>query len=112
MIEGSKFDIAGVAPETTVLTKDGSYPICELIDKECKVWNGKKWTSTIIRKSGTNQKLLKVVLEGGHTDPPKNIKNKNLVEIYCAEHHSFLIKSEEWNFDLDQKKIFFIQSTY
>lgn len=67
-----------VAPETMILTKDGYFPISDLKDTEVEVWNGDKWSKTIIRKTGENQKLLTVNFSNG-------------ASLTCTPYHKFLI---------------------
>lgn len=69
-----------VAPETIILTKNGYFPIKSLENMEVKVWNGEEWSETTVRKTGTDQELLKVVLSNGS-------------EIDCTPYHNFYIKS-------------------
>lgn len=69
-----------VAPETLVLTDKGQFPICELEGKEVKVWNGDKWSSTVVYKTGENQKLITVHLSNG-------------AQITCTPYHKFLLES-------------------
>lgn len=54
-----------VAPETQILTREGYIPIAELEDETVDVWNGEKFTETVVRKTNTNAKLLKVVTSSG-----------------------------------------------
>lgn len=56
-----------VAPETLVLTKQGYVPIAELEDCVVDVWNGEEWSEVLPKKTGTNQKLLKVTTSAGQT---------------------------------------------
>lgn len=51
-----------VAPETLLLTKEGSFRISDLENKDVEVWNGKEWSKTTVKKTGENQKLLSVRL--------------------------------------------------
>lgn len=68
-----------VAPETQVLTKFGYLPIVELEDKTIDVWNGEEWSTTTVKKTGTNQELVKVVTDSGQ-------------ELECTQYHKFYIK--------------------
>lgn len=68
-----------VAPETLILTKFGYLPIVELEDKTIDVWNGEEWSTTTIRKTGTNQELVKVITDSGQ-------------ELECTQYHKFYIK--------------------
>lgn len=54
-----------VAPDTPLITSDGITSISELADKSVKIWNGEEWTSVIVRKTGSNQKLMRVHLSDG-----------------------------------------------
>ena len=56
-----------VAPETTVLTKEGHIPIIDLAGDTVDVWNGEEWSSVEVVKTGENQKLVKVTLSDGKT---------------------------------------------
>ena len=69
-----------VAPETMILTDKGQYPISELHRKTVNVWNGDKWSSTNVMKTGENQKLITVKLSNG-------------VTIDCTPYHKFIIRS-------------------
>lgn len=69
-----------VAPETRILTKEGYYEIKDLVNKKIEVWNGNEWSETEVKQTGSNQKLIKVVLSNGST-------------IHCTEYHKFLIET-------------------
>lgn len=70
-----------VAPETMILTSDGYFKICELENKDVEVWNGKKFSKTTVKKTGTNQELLKVKLSGFN-------------ELECTPYHKFYIETD------------------
>jgi len=81
-----------VAPETLVLVKDDrvksrEQKIDSLVDKTVDVWNGDAWSQVTVRKTGENQKLLRITLEirGGY--------GLNSSGIYCTEYHKFLLPS-------------------
>ena len=65
-----------VAPETFILTKSGYYQISLLENKEVEIWNGNEWSKTLIKKTGENQSLLKVILSDGS-------------ELYCTPYHKW-----------------------
>lgn len=67
-----------VAPETLLLTKEGYQVISDLEDEEVEVWNGKQWSKTVVRKTGENNKLLKVSLSDGK-------------ELECTPYHKWYI---------------------
>lgn len=79
VIKSSNLCVSG---DTRILTKKGNYKIKTLCDKEVKVWNGKKWSDTIVRKTGDNQKLL-------------NIHFSNGMDIKTTEYHKFYIKTDD-----------------
>lgn len=54
-----------VAPETSILTKNGHEIISDLENQEVEIWNGKQWSNTKVVKTGINQKLLRVKLSDG-----------------------------------------------
>ncbi len=56
-----------VAPETFILTKEGQVEISTKEDQVVEVWNGFEWSEVTVRKTGTNQKLLRVTLSNGAT---------------------------------------------
>lgn len=68
-----------VAPETEILTRNGYQIISELEDQEVDVWNGKEWSTTVVRKTGTNQKLVTV----------KTSSNQSLD---CTEYHKWYVQ--------------------
>jgi len=54
-----------VTPETNVLTEIGYQQISTLEDQITKIWNGEQWSEVTIKKTGENQKILKVILDDG-----------------------------------------------
>ena len=72
-----------VAGDTYILTKTGQYKIKELVDKKVNVWNGKEWSPTTIRQTGSNKELIRIELSNG-------------VHIDCTPEHKFY-KQVEYN---------------
>jgi len=71
-----------VAPETFILTDKGHYQIKELEGKEVNVWNGEKWSPTVVHKTGENQNLITVHLSNG-------------AQVTCTPYHKFItVKSD------------------
>jgi len=70
-----------VAPDTKILTSNGYETIKELEDQEVNVWNGEQFSKTIVRKTGENQKLLKITLSNG-------------MELKCTEYHKFYVQTK------------------
>jgi ribonucleotide reductase alpha subunit len=90
-----------VAPETLILTREGEYEIQSLVDKEVEVWNGDKWSKTIVRKTGVNQKLIKIEVDDyiWHC-PPHDYSEKIACQpvrktIYCTPYHKFILHDSE-----------------
>lgn len=61
-IHGSNLCVRG---DTHLLTRRGYFPIETLEGQEVDVWNGEGWSPTTVRKTGTNQALVEVVLDNG-----------------------------------------------
>lgn len=72
-----------VAPETAILTKNGYQQISKLEDQFVDVWNGKEWSKVQVKKTGENQKLIKIVTKDGY-------------ELECTPYHKFykIIRNE------------------
>lgn len=68
-----------VAPETMILTDKGYFPIKDLENKTVHVWNGDKWSPTMIKKTGENQKLIEVYFSNG-------------ASLTCTPYHKFLVQ--------------------
>lgn len=67
-----------VAPETMILTDCGYYPIASLWGQTVNVWNGVEWSSVIVRKTGTDQKMVRVDFSNGS-------------HLTCTEYHKFYL---------------------
>jgi ribonucleotide reductase alpha subunit len=76
-----------VAPETLLLTDKGYIPIGELQDKPVTIWNGEEWSNTIVRKTGVNQKLIKISFKD---------QNANVHIIECTPYHKFKVQLERF----------------
>lgn len=75
-----------VAPYTKILTKEYGYvEISKVKDKTVSVWNGEQWSKTVIRKTGENQKLLRVEV--------KDIDTGVFKDVDCTEYHKFYLKN-------------------
>ena len=68
-----------VAPETQILTDQGYLTIGDLEDQEVNVWNGEEWSTTTVRKTATNAKLIKVVTSFNN-------------HIECTPEHKFYVQ--------------------
>lgn len=84
-----------VAPETLVLTDKGHIEIQELVNQNIKVWNGEEWSNVIVRKTGENQKVIRVNVEA----------NNSLRQIRCTPYHKFYINSENGIHEIDAKDL-------
>jgi ribonucleoside-diphosphate reductase alpha chain len=67
-----------VAPETLILTDEGYQQIAELEGEQVNVWNGKEFSNVLVRKTGENQKLLRVITNSGF-------------ELECTPYHKFYV---------------------
>lgn len=73
-----------VVPETLILTKQGYKEIASFEDKAVEIWNGNEWSNVLVRKTGSDQKVIKV-------------KTKHGYEIECTPEHKFykVIRNEK-----------------
>jgi len=69
-----------VAPETLILTDKGQLPIGDLQDQTVNVWNGKEFSEVVVKKTGENQELVKVILDDGSF-------------LECTKYHKFYIQN-------------------
>jgi ribonucleoside-diphosphate reductase alpha chain len=76
-----------VSGDTLILTKNGYHPIYSLENKKIKVWNGKKFSETIIRKTGENVQMNKVSFNNG-------------LNLKCTDYHRFYVKGNEGGYDI------------
>ena len=67
-----------VVGETLILTDKGYKDIKSLEDCEVKVWNGVEFSESLVKKTGENQKIIKVLFSDG-------------CELECTEYHKFYI---------------------
>jgi ribonucleotide reductase alpha subunit len=94
-----------VAPETMVNIKEdakpyhlgpflyNAYEISSLENKEVEIWNGDRFSKVTIKKTGEQQKLLKVVVEiSKHMTESNSGRNKIL---YCTEYHKFILPTDK-----------------
>lgn len=68
-----------VAPYTKILTSNGYIPIGDLENEDVEVWNGKQFSKVTVRKTGENQKLLRVITNSGY-------------ELDCTPYHKFYVQ--------------------
>lgn len=68
-----------VAPYTKILTSKGYQVIGELENQEVEVWNGEEWSKVTVKKTGSDQELVRVKLSSGQ-------------EIDCTPYHKFYVQ--------------------
>lgn len=76
-----------VAPSTRILTDQGQVEISTKVDQTVNVWNGEQFTPVTVKKTGENQKLIKVALNNGY-------------KLDSTEYHKWFIKSGSVNVEL------------
>ena len=54
-----------VSGDTLILTDKGNVVISDVVDQTVNVWNGEEWSETVVRKTGENQSLVRVMLKSG-----------------------------------------------
>lgn len=72
-----------VAPETLILTDRGYVRIDSLENQKVNIWNGEEYSEVTVKKTGENQKMLKVYGKPNNSDIVLNIR--------CTEYHKFYI---------------------
>jgi ribonucleoside-diphosphate reductase alpha chain len=75
VIQSSNLCVSG---DTYILTDKGQMIIKDMVNQKVNVWNGEEFSSTVVKKTGTNKKLISVKLSNG-------------VEIKCTPEHKFYI---------------------
>ncbi|GFR91548.1 ribonucleoside-diphosphate reductase [Elysia marginata] len=65
-----------VAGGTRILTDKGQLPICTLVDREVRVWNGSEWSCVTVRQTSLSAALVRVTLNSGAT-------------LVCTPEHTF-----------------------
>ena len=73
-----------VIGNTELLTKEGYKEIHSLENQEIEIWNGVQFSKSFVKKTGLNQKIIKLQFSNG-----RNIE--------CTEYHKFFIKDDENN---------------
>ena len=81
-----------VAPETRVLTKDGEFAIKTLCGKEVEVWNGNKWSKTVVQKTNDDAELWTVVINDIEVNLTDGTSWKTTKQIDCTPYHKFILK--------------------
>ena len=102
-----------VAPETLILTDKGHIKIKDLCNKKVKVWNGLEFSETIVRQTGSNQKLIKIEFsDGAHLEcTPYHkfyIQEKNIRKSFIKKdiiNHKFIKIIEAQNLNIGMKLI-------
>lgn len=82
-----------VAPDTLVLTSEWYLPIWELEDKYVDVRNGFEWSNVQIKKTWTNQKLIRVYVEMEEKKDWYRIFDRTAT-LDCTEYHKWHL--EDW----------------
>ncbi len=68
-----------VAPDTMILTDRGYHKISDLEGLNIRVWNGEKFSNTVVAKTGENQEMMEVEFSNGS-------------ELKCTPYHKFYIQ--------------------
>jgi hypothetical protein len=71
-----------VSGDTPLITRDGMDRIGRLENNQVEVWNGKRWSEVTVKKTGSNQQLVRVLFsDGSHID--------------CTPDHRFSVSTGE-----------------
>ena len=74
-----------VSGDTKILTSKGYFNIKSLENKEVDVWNGEEFSTTIVKKTGENQEMMKINFSNGS-------------ELKCTPYHKFYISHPVLNY--------------
>lgn len=74
-----------VSGDTKILTSKGYFNIKSLENKEVDVWNGEEFSTTIVKKTGENQEMMKINFSNG-------------LELKCTPYHKFYISHPVLNY--------------
>ena len=69
-----------VSGDTRILTATGYHPIAGLVGRRVEVWNGERFSETIVAQTGVAQKLVTVALDNG-------------TELRCTPYHKFYVET-------------------
>ena len=71
-----------VSGETPLITRDGAGPISQFEGSAVEIWNGRKWSNVVVKKTGENETLVRVRFsDGSYLD--------------CTPNHRFSVSTEE-----------------
>ena len=70
-----------VSGKTFILTKDGYFPIKDLVDEQVDIWNGKKWSNVPVKYTGIDE-LYKITLNNG-------------MILECTSDHEWITKGKD-----------------
>ncbi len=89
-----------VVPETKILTREGEIEIGTLENHEVEVWNGENWSKVTVRKTGENQKIIKVKVK------VKVVTGEGCEygykEVECTPYHKFSVINSYEKYEEDK----------
>ena len=71
-----------VSGDTFILTDKGQLQIKTLVDQKVNVWNGEKFTNTVVKQTGVDQKMVRVTFSNGSV-------------LECTPYHKFYIQNSD-----------------
>lgn len=81
-----------VAPETKIFTDKGYVEIQTVEDQYVRVWNGNTFSRSLVKKTNTDQKLLKIKFSNGES-------------IECTEYHKFYLEDRNYPVIANELKV-------
>ena len=87
-----------VTGNTVLITKEGNFPIEELVGKEVQVWNGDGWSKPVVPFSTGINPIVKVTIKTYRlqSDPnddnfdPNNDDDRDIT-LFCTPYHKFIL---------------------
>lgn len=80
VIKSSNLCVSG---DTQILTKDGYFPIIDLVGKETTIWNGFEWSDVTPVQTGKGQEMAQITFSNGKV-------------ITCTPYHKFYINKHNY----------------
>jgi ribonucleotide reductase alpha subunit len=81
-----------VVGKTKILTDKGYIEIKDLVDEYVNVWNGEYYSLSLVKQTGKNKKIIKVVLSDG-------------AELECTEYHKFYLEKDGLSITSEAKNL-------
>ena len=80
-----------VTGNTVLMTKEGNFPIEELVGKEVQVWNGDEWSKPVVPFSTGINPIVKVTIKTYRLQSDSNDDDNRDITLFCTPYHKFIL---------------------